>query len=117
MIVIESFDHINLPALDLQKSIEFYTMFFDFEQVSLTEKDAIVAFDSLNIRLVKTDSNKATSLPLMSFILDVDDFTEALQEIEENNIQIVSGPFEIPGGEAVHIQDPGGNLIELYYKE
>jgi catechol-2,3-dioxygenase len=119
MIVIESLNHINLPAHDLEKSVEFYSMLLDFEEVASDEKSVTISFDDkLNIRLIKTEGAVLNSnFPIFSFIMDIDDFTEALQEIETGNITIISGPNEIEGGENLLIADPAGNTIELYYEE
>ncbi|MDH4199745.1 MAG: VOC family protein [Spirochaetia bacterium] len=119
MIVIESLNHINLPAHNIEESVEFYSMLLDFEEITADTESAIITFDDqLQIKLVKTQENPINSnFPIFSFILDVDDFTEAIQEIEASNIKIVSGPNEIGGGENVLIADPAGNTIELYYQE
>ena len=120
MIIIESLDHINIPTTNLEKSIEFYTMFLDFELVSNTEnEEAIISFDDvLMVKLSPSEeSSIISSYPVLSFILDVDDFTEGLQEIETGDIKIISGPDEIKNGESMVIADPSGNAIELYYKE
>ena len=117
MIVIEAFHHINLPAVNLEKSKEFYTMFLDFELVSESPGKANIVFDSINLFLDEKLTEPLSSHPVFSFIMDIDDFTDALQEIEESSIEIVSGPSEIPGGECVTLKDPSGNLLELFYKE
>jgi len=119
MIVIESLNHINLPAHDLEKSVEFYSMLLDFEEIASDAESATISFDDkLFIKLVKTDASPINSnFPIFSFIMDIDDFTEALQEIEANNITIVSGPNEMNGGENLLIADPAGNTLELYYQE
>ncbi|MDH4262188.1 MAG: VOC family protein [Spirochaetia bacterium] len=119
MIVIESLNHINLPAHDLEKSVEFYAMLLDFEEVESDTNSVTISFDDkLNIRLIKTEGSPINSnFPIFSFIMDIDDFTEALQEIESSNIPIISGPSEIDGGENLLIADPAGNTIELYYQE
>ncbi|MDH5716706.1 MAG: VOC family protein [Spirochaetia bacterium] len=119
MIIIESFQHVNVPAVDIDKSIEFYTMFFDFELTLKEENSAIVSFDNLTLKLqqVEKSEENENKVPLLSFIMDVDDFTEALQDIEENAIPIVAGPSETSKGENIILKDPGGNLLELYYEE
>ncbi|MCS6984059.1 MAG: VOC family protein [Leptospiraceae bacterium] len=117
MIVVETLAHINIPAVDIKKSLDFYTLFLDFEEVEQSQDEAVVSFNSVNLRLYRNDKWKPAAYPVLSFILDVDDFTEALQEIESREIPIVTGPFEIEGGESVYIQDPAGNLIELFYQE
>ena len=116
MVIIETLSHINMPAKNLQKAVEFYTQFLDFEVVEETPGYAMVAFDNLHLKL-DTSLEPYAKVPVLSFLLDVDDFTEALQEVEENNIEIAKGPFEIEGGESVYVVDPSGNLVELYYRE
>ena len=119
MIVIESLTHINLPAHDLEKSVEFYSMLLDFEEIESDADSVTISFDDkLNIRLIKTEGTPVNgNFPIFSFIMDIDDFTEALQEIEANKIKIISGPSEIEGGENLLIADPAGNTLELYYQE
>lgn len=116
MVIIETLSHINIPAKNLQKTVEFYTQFLDFEILEETPTSALVGFDSLNLKLDSSLEGYA-KIPVLSFLLDVDDFTEALQEVEQNSVEIAKGPFEIAGGESVHLVDPSGNLIELYYRE
>jgi predicted enzyme related to lactoylglutathione lyase len=105
-----------MPAKNLQKAVEFYTQFLDFEIIEEGSNYTIVSFDNLNLKL-DTGLEPYAKVPVLSFLLDVDDFTEALQEIEENNMEIAKGPFEIEGGESVYVSDPSGNLVELYYRE
>lgn len=118
MIVVESLSYINILSENLEKSIEFYTMLFDFELQEKNDKTAIINFDNLTIRLIYTEKNEdIKSYPLMSFVMDVDDFTDALQEIEANEIKIMEGPTETEKGENLMVSDPSGNIIELYYEE
>jgi catechol 2,3-dioxygenase-like lactoylglutathione lyase family enzyme len=116
MVIIETLSHINMPAKNLQKAVEFYTQFLDFEVVEETDNFALVSFDNLHVRLDNSIEPYA-KVPVLSFLLDVDDFTEALQEVEQGEVSIAKGPFEIEGGESVHLVDPNGNLVELYYRE
>ncbi|MBS0618428.1 MAG: VOC family protein [Spirochaetes bacterium] len=116
MVIIETLSHINMPAKSLQKAVEFYTQFLDFEVVEESNTTALIAFDNLHLKL-DTALEVYAKVPVLSFLLDVDDFTEALQEVEENHVEIAKGPFEIEGGESIHLIDPSGNLVELYYRE
>ncbi len=116
MVIIETLSHINIPAKNLQKAVEFYTQFLDFEVVEEGANHALVAFDNLHLRL-DTGMEPFAKVPVLSFLLDVDDFTEALQEVEQNSIEVAKGPFESGGGESVYVADPSGNLVELYYRE
>ena len=51
----------------------------------------------------------------MSFIVDEDDFEDAVDELNEKKIPIVSGPENIRKGQSVVFLDPDGNQIELCY--
>lgn len=117
MILIESLHHINLAAKDLKTSREFYESFMDFEVINETADTALLNFEDINILLTKVDSFEPSKTPLLSFIMDIDDFTDALQDIEANNVTIVAGPSETPRGENLVIRDPAGNLIELFYED
>ncbi len=121
MIVLESLDHISLGSSDLKKSIEFYVDILDFEVAEETDRYAVLQLDHFSLRLnhidgytCQQDNPSAFSL---SFTLDVDDFTNAITELEEKKIPIVVGPVVIEGGESLIIRDPDGNWIELSYKE
>ena len=117
MIVVEGLHHINIPATDLAKSVEFYSMFLDFERLEESEKSAKLQFDNLTINLNTEIEAINETYPVFSFILDVDDFTDALQEIESRGIEVASGPTETEKGEKVVIKDPSSNLLELFYVE
>lgn len=121
MVLVEGLHHISLGSSDLKRSIEFYTELMDFELVEESDSYAFLHLDPVHIRLNYVEGYRSrvenpgeTSL---SFILDVDDFTQALQEMDEKGIDIIKGPVVIEGGEAILISDPDGNLLELFYNE
>lgn len=121
MIVLESLDHISLGSSNLKKSIDFYVDVLDFEVAEETDTYVLIQLDYLTLRLNYVEGFKCQqenpSMFSLSFILDVDDFTQALSDLEEKKIPIVIGPIVIEGGESIIIQDPDGNWIELFYKE
>ncbi len=90
-------------------------MFFDFDEISKSSDSAEISFENIRLRLFKTDKVSPASFPMISFSMDVDDFTDALQFIEKERIKIVSGPVEDASGEKLIIADPSGNLLELFY--
>lgn len=121
LMLLEGLHHISLGSSDLNRSVRFYTEVLDFELAEQTDGHAIVSLDPVDLRLNYIEGYKNhTDHPGMfslAFILDVDDFTQAIQEIENNKVQIIKGPLMIEGGESLLIADPDGNLIELFYKE
>ena len=119
MIIVEGIDHINIPVTDLERSKNFYSDIFDFEVTEETEDFVMMSLDPFKIRLVKFSEVKSqlteSNLPVMSFILDIDDFTEAISELETKTVKILKGPEGITGGESLTMSDPDENLIELFY--
>ena len=121
MIIVEGIDHITLGSVDLKASVKFYSDLFDFEVLDDSKKgQAIITLDPIKLKLIKVDKveNSLTDakLPLLSFEMDVDDFTEAISEIEEMDIAIVKGPESANDGEFLHFKDPSGNIIEIFYR-
>jgi len=47
--------------------------------------------------------------------VDEEDFEDAVEEIQEREIEIVFGPENIRKGKTVVFLDPDGNQIELSY--
>src|SRR5262245_54107855 len=117
MILVEGLHHISLGCSNLSRSVAFYRDLLDFELEEEGPRFAVLHLDPISIRLNLLDGYKShiknpgeTSL---SFILDVDDFTNAISELESKDIEIIKGPVAIEGGESILISDPDGNLIEL----
>lgn len=119
--ILESLHHISMGSSDLQRSIAFYSDVLGFELLEESESYVFLNMDPVRIRLNfiegYTSPVKNPGEVSLSFILDVDDFTDAIEELENQEIEIIKGPVMIEGGESVLISDPDGNLIELFYKE
>ncbi|TGN17134.1 VOC family protein [Leptospira idonii] len=116
MIIVEGIGHVNIPVSQLEASIEFYREIFDFEVETKKDAEAILSLDSFKIRLVKGNVASEQTMPVISFVMDVDDFTEAITELEEKNVKIVKGPESTESGESLTFTDPNQNLIEIYYE-
>ena len=121
MILLESLHHISLGSADLDRTAEFYEQVLDMEIVERSESHLLVYLEPIALRfnLVKDYEARAThpSEGSLSYILDVDDFTNAITGLEEKEVEILEGPIAIEGGESLLIQDPDGHFIELFYRE
>ena len=121
MIIVEGIDHVNIPVSDLEKSAAFYSDIFDFEILGeKSESSVLMSLDPIKIKLTKLAEVKNSltekNLPTLSFILDIDDFTEAISELETKNIKILKGPESTQDGESLTFGDPDNNLIEIFYR-
>lgn len=119
--ILEGLHHISLGCSDLKKSVAFYRDTLDFEVMEESNRYALIRLDPVAIRLNHIEGYRCPVTnpgeASLSFVLDVDDFTDALQELESRKVELLKGPVMIEGGEAVLIADPDGNLIELFYTE
>jgi catechol 2,3-dioxygenase-like lactoylglutathione lyase family enzyme len=119
MIVIESINHISLTVSDLDKSVEFYKDMFDFEVIEKysTENQVFMRMGDMLISLNRLEGFRSTesSKPIISFYIDEEDFEDAVDELNEMGIDIVSGPENIRNGKTIVFVDPDDNKIELCY--
>lgn len=121
MIIVEGLAYLTIPVTNLDASSQFYQDLFDFEVVGKKSASSVkMELEGITIQLQKVSSPvdhlAKQGLPILSFFLDVDDFTEAIAEIEEKSLTITKGPEATSdGGEFLIFKDPDGNLLEISY--
>lgn len=118
MIVIESVNHIGLTVSNLEESINFYRDLFDFEVFDKsTPGQAFIRIADIIICLSEVDGykNDDGSKNRISFYVDEEDFEDAMDELEESEIEIIYGPENLRNGQSVIFLDPDRNQIELSY--
>ena len=119
MIIIEGINHIGISVSNLEEGINFYKDFFDFEVVEKLSNSgqAFMKMGDIIIGLYEVDGYKADteSETRVSFYVDEEDFEDALDEIENTELEIVYGPENIRNGQTVVFLDLDGNKIELSY--
>ena len=119
MIVIESINHVAITVSNLDKSIQFYRDLFDFEVIEKLSTSG-QAFLKMGDILLALNEEEGYTCPAdlknsISFYVDEQDFDDALDELEDLNMEIVYGPENIRGGRVLIFLDPDGNRIELSY--
>jgi catechol 2,3-dioxygenase-like lactoylglutathione lyase family enzyme len=117
MIVIESINYLGLTVSNIENSIKFYKELFDFEVIDNSGKQAIIREGDIILSLYEVENYKSqeSSKNRVSFILDEDDFEDAVDELKEKNIPIIFGPENIRKGQSVVFLDPDANQIEICY--
>ena len=119
MIIIEGMNHIGISVSNLEEGINFYKDFFDFEVIEKLSNSgqAFMKMGDIVIGLYEVDGYKADpeSETRISFFVDEEDFEDALDEIENTELEIVYGPENIRNGQTVVFLDMDGNKIELSY--
>ncbi|MFH0977232.1 MAG: VOC family protein [Spirochaetota bacterium] len=117
MIVIESINYLGLTVSNLENSIKFYRELFDFEVIENNSGQAFIKEGDIIISLYEAEKlkNPGDTKNRVSFIVDEDDFEDAVDELKEKEIPIVSGPENIRKGQSIVFLDPDGNQIELCY--
>lgn len=119
MVVIEGINYIGVNVSNLDASVKFYRDLFDFDVVDKYSVPGItfmkVADMILGLYESAGYSASDTAKSPLAFFVDEEDFEDALDELEERGIDIVSGPENLRGGKKVVFCDPDGNKIELSY--
>ena len=119
MIVIESVNHIGITVSNLEESVKFYRELFDFEIIDKASAPgvAFMRVTDITIGLYEEHGykNSNSSKHRISFYVDEEDFEDAVDELEDRNLQIVYGPENLRKGKTVVFLDPDGNQIELSY--
>lgn len=121
MILLESLHHISLGCADLEKTAHFYENILGFDVTERGETHLVVYVDPIGVRFNLIEGYEPSSSQpgeaSLAYILDVDDFTDAINNLEEQDIEIVEGPLAIEGGESLLIQDPDGHYLECFYQD
>ena len=124
-------DHIALEVSSLDRAIEFYTEHLGFALKSRAtneeqqEEYCFLESEGTCVELIsdlqKTYAERRTfERPYCPHIcFATDDMDKTLLELHARDIEIIRGPFEIPGEETwVYFADPDGNVLEYiqWYK-
>ena len=117
-------DHTIVPTIDREKSVEFYTRIFGFE--NLGEVGPFLAVrvnDTFNLDFRNSDDFRSIHY---AFAMDAEEFNAAFTKIKESGIPYGDGPrdqenMKGPGmtagalgqGKAVYFKDPSGHVLEI----
>ncbi len=116
MIIIEQINHISVAVTNLDKAIDFYRDCLGFDVVERQSggSDAVLQVGDMNLRLSSAEKpGKKSSEDYICFSVDMDDFDDAVDFIESENISILFGPEISKTRKKVVIADPDGNNICL----
>jgi len=112
-----SIHHINFPITDVERARDWYARVFGMQHVDVSRfsDTPILLMTYGNFDLHFTPHDDPQDLKPTHFCLEVDDWDEMLAWLDAEGI-----PYEEPvtrpqnGSVATYIQDPDGNLIELF---
>jgi len=110
--------HIEIPAPDLEKAIDFYSAIFDWE-IQITQPGAYAFF-----RIGQTNSGGGFDTSLKPALekfgpqitIDVENIEETLQKIRENGGVVTLPKTAIDGDHGFYacFQDTNGNNLQLH---
>jgi catechol 2,3-dioxygenase-like lactoylglutathione lyase family enzyme len=108
---------------DVPKSVEFYTKFLGFEVLTNFPAFADVARGKLRVLLSGPQSSAARPMPdgakpvpggWNRIHLIVDDIAAEVARLRAAGAPFRNDVIEGPGGKQILLQDPSGNVIELF---
>lgn len=110
--------HIEIPAPDFNKAVEFYSEVFNWG-IEVVTVDHYAFFTIGN-----TGSGGGLDASLMpapektgpQLVIDVEDMEASIKKIEEYGGMLISGKTEIPGGHGYYcvFSDPNNNYLQLH---
>jgi YD repeat-containing protein len=112
------FNHVSIHAVDLEKSVRFYTEVFGMERIPTYNFAFPVQYlrlGDLQLHLFQRDADP----PAFHHIgINVDDFETAYELVQALGIaekdSFFEDMYELPDGSVqMYLRDPAGNLIEI----
>ena len=119
-----AYDHGAFRVKNLERAIKFYTDKLGFTLLFLSgseqyeEKGAFLEYNGARLELIETiGSSYQPVMPRRPYCphlcFETDDMDEVIRRLQENDIEILDGPNEIPGSEKwLYFMDPDMNVLE-----
>lgn len=109
---------------DAERSITFYTEALGFRlDQSMAPAFARVSKNDLTLWLAGPQSSAARPMPdgrrpapggWNRFVIDVEDLVSRVAELKQANLLFRNDVVAGPGGKQILLEDPDGNLVELF---
>lgn len=113
--------HIEIPAPDLTRGVDFYSKVFEWG-IELVTVDHYAFF-----KIGKTGSGGAFDASLIpapentgvQIVIDVEDIAKTLKDIEKNGGIVIRDKTEIPGGHGFYavFKDPNHNFMQIHARQ
>ncbi|SDY10610.1 hypothetical protein SAMN05421736_101382 [Evansella caseinilytica] len=114
-------NHIEIPAPDLNKGVQFYSTIFgwEFEVFSENEYAFFKIGDTGTGGGLDTNLRPADEKQGVQIVISVEDIPGKLAEVKENGGIITKEKTEIPGGLGFYacFIDPNGNHVQIHSME
>ena len=112
------FNHVSIHALDLEKSVRFYTEVLGMEKIPTYTFAFPVQYLRLGDLQLHLFQREADAPAFHHIGINVDDFAEAYERVQALGIaekdSFFEDMYELPDGSVqIYLRDPAGNLIEL----
>jgi uncharacterized protein len=106
-----SFDYVELPAADLDRSRDFYRTAFGWRFNYEDQYASIIGSDGDEVGGLAAIPG---SCPLV--LLFSEDLDASLRAVEAAGGTVTTPPFDFPGGRRFHFTDPSGNELGVWAK-
>ena len=116
--------NVRYMVIDVQKSLDFYTKYLGFEELSnAAPAFADVARGPLRLLLSGKTSSAGRAMPdgeepvpggWNRFELVVDDIEAEVKRLRDAGLEFRNDIVRGPGGAQILLKDPSGNFIELF---
>lgn len=116
---IQGLNHITIKISDLDQSLRFYVNALGMELVHRGSSDVYLEWGEVWICLVETTTHQLhqhnhTGVDHVAFSIREEDFDEAVETLQKEQIPIVRGPVKRGKGWSINFLDPDGTELELH---
>lgn len=113
-------NYVELPATDMAATMAFYASTFGWTWTEYGPTYSAADASGVEVGLTTEASpaampptdDESSIGPLVLF--QTDDLNAALDSVIASGGQIVTHPFDYPGGRRFHFNDPSGNVLGVY---
>ena len=115
--------YVELPAPALEASKQFFTAAFGWEFIDYGPTYSSAMSGSVEVGLNAEAVAGAKHAPAAEnavgplVLFDTDDLSGSLASVEAAAGEIISPPYDYPGGRRFHFVDPSGNVLGVYQSD
>jgi len=120
-------DTVNVRYMvdDVQQALDFYTTHLDFKPGMMTAPPAFADVTRGNLRLLLSGPTSSAGRPMPDgakpgpggwnrIHLITDDLEAEVQRLRDAGVKFRNDVVSGPGGQQILIEDPSGNVVELF---
>lgn len=110
----ETINYLELPAIDIPATKEFFERAFSWTFQDYGDKYTAFSEDRLEGGFYKSDKKSLTENGATLIVFYSDDLEETQKKIKKAGGRVIKPIFSFPGGRRFHFTEPSGNELSVW---